>query len=155
MKKRSILFVILVLLILCIACVLPGALPEIIKGARSLKWREKTTPLSQEVVQDICIQFSLPAGDKRCQPGVTVYAPDFFQTITDYFRKKDDNWSTYEEVQVKLGKYQYELEKPLTGYDESEGFRAWYDLRGDQVYPIAMWFNSDGRLYRISASIGD
>ena len=120
-----------------------------------LDWKEKTTPLDPTVAGDLCVTFSLSSDDKRCQSGSTVYAPDFFDVIRKTFAPSKGAWATYEEVQEKIGKYQYRFEPLVTQADGTTYFVAGYDLRGDRVYPIGMFFYGDGRLFRIVADIGD
>jgi hypothetical protein len=132
-----------------------GALSGFYTYADATHWREKTSPLDPAVIEDICVKFALPSDDSRCQPGVHVYAPDFFDVITRAFRPHDGVSSTYDEVQEKLGKYQFDYNPPVTTGDGLTYFRAWYDLKGDRVYPIVMFFYADGRLWRIIADVGD
>lgn len=120
-----------------------------------LNWKEKTTPLDPAVVEYMCKAFSLPDKDQKCQTGSIVYAPDFFGIIRETFIPKDGPWATYEEVQEKIGEYQYAYEPPVTTGDGITYFRARYDLNGDRVYPIIMFFYDDGRLWRLVADVGD
>jgi hypothetical protein len=132
-----------------------GALYGLYTYIDATHWREKTSPLDQDVIKDICLKFALPSDDPRCQPGSQVYAPDFFGVITRAFRPTDGVSSTYDEVQEKLGKYQFDYNPPVTTGDGLTYFRAWYDLKGDRVYPIVMFFYADGRLWRIIADVGN
>jgi hypothetical protein len=120
-----------------------------------LNWRAHTSPLSQDVIDDLCLKFKLPTNDPRCQPGARVYAPDFFSVIRATFQPKNGPWATYDEVQLKLGKYQFTYDPPVTTGDGLTYFRAHYDLRGDQVFPITMFFYADGKLWRLIADVGD
>jgi hypothetical protein len=132
-----------------------GALVGLWDIPAKLNWKEKTSSLDSAVAKDLCMAFSLPPEDFRCKPDSIVYAPDFFSVIKETFAPKNDAWATYEEVQEKLGKYQYDYEPPVTTGDGLTYFRAWYDLRGDRVYPIVMFFYGDGRLWRLIADVGD
>lgn len=119
------------------------------------QWRERTSPLDPAVVSDICQKFDIPEGDDRCKPGAVVYAPDFFSTIGETFQPENREWATYDQVEEKLGEYKYN-EEPITKVsDGTEYFRAWYDLHRDRVYPIVIFFYSDGRLMRIIATVAD
>ena len=120
-----------------------------------LNWKAKTSPLRQDVVQDLCLKFGLSSADPHCQPANRVYGPDFFGVIRDAFQPTTGNWATYDEVQDKLGKYQFAYDPPVTTGDGLTYFRAHYDLNGDQVYPIVMFFYEDGRLWRLVANVGD
>jgi hypothetical protein len=120
-----------------------------------LRWKEKTTPLDPAGVKELCQTFALPDDDPKCRPGAEVYAPDFFGVISETFQPKEGEWATYDQVQSKLGKYQYKYEPPVTQADGLTYFRARYDLQGDRIYPIVMWFYGDGELWRLTADIGD
>jgi hypothetical protein len=122
---------------------------------QKIHWQEKTKPLDSAVVKDLCSVFSLPASDPKCKSGSVVYAPDFFGVIRDAFQPDNGNWATYDEVQEKLGKYQYRYEPPVTESTGLTYFVSGYDLQGDRVYPIGMFFYSDGRLWRLVADVGD
>jgi hypothetical protein len=120
-----------------------------------LNWREKTTPLDPVVARDLCVAFSLSSDDERCQPDSVVYAPDFFDIIRETFAPNNGAWATYDDVQEKIGKYQYKFEPPVTQADGITYFVVGYDLRGDGIYTIGMFFYGDGRLFRIVTDIGD
>jgi hypothetical protein len=66
-----------------------------------LNWMAKTSPLSSDVVRDLCAAFSLPKDDQRCQPNSVVYGPDFFGEVRTIFAPKDKPWATYGQVQAK------------------------------------------------------
>jgi hypothetical protein len=120
-----------------------------------LNWKAHTSPLDQEIIQDICRKFQLPPGDTRCRPGAKTYAPDFFRLIRQTFAPRNSKWATYDEVQQKLGSYQFLYEPPVTTGQGLTYFVAHYDLQGDQVFPITMFFYADGRLWRLFANVGD
>ncbi|MBI9049673.1 MAG: hypothetical protein JEZ00_09655 [Anaerolineaceae bacterium] len=155
-SKKSIIIMFSIILLLFLLLCAFASFPEVYKAIRTkLTWKEPTTPLPVEVIEDICSQFELGENDKRCKSDAIVYAPDFFEPIVDHFKMKDGKWSTYDEVQEKLDKYQVRIEPPSRRADGSEYYRVWYDLRGDGIYPIVMRFDSEDKLYKISASIGD
>ena len=116
--------------------------------------QEKTRPLSTEVTQDLCTKFDIPADDRRCQPKAIVYAYDFFGTIKVALRTTDQRQLAFDQVQEKLGKYQYYREPLTTVSDGTQYHECWYDFQGDRVYPIAISFFSDGRVWRVFADIG-
>ncbi len=97
-----------------------------------------TTPLSFETIVDICEQFDLE-DDRRCQPEQVVYAPDFFPDILASFER---GISTREDLQAKLGQYEYDCDKPI--YVPSlDNTYYWcsYDLNGDKVFPIGIRYD--------------
>jgi len=118
-------------------------------------WREKTSPLDPAVISDLCTTFSIPEGDPKCKSDSVVYAPEFFGVIRRTFQPDEDDWATYDEVQEKLGKYQFRYEAPVTTADGFTYFCVWYDLRGDRIFPIVIFFYEDGRLWRLVADVGD
>jgi hypothetical protein len=81
--------------------------------------------------------------------------PIFFGVIREAFAPNDDVWATYDEVQQKLGKYQFAYDPPVTTGDGFTYFVVGYDLQGDRVYPIGMFFYEDGKLWRLVADVGD
>lgn len=154
LKITAILLVIGASLLLC-RLIGTTALYGLYEYRDATHWREKTSPLDQSVINDICLKFAIPSDDVRCQPNAQVYAPDFFGVITRDFQQHDTDWATYEEVQKRIGKYQFAYEPPVTTGDGLTYFVARYDLKGDRVYPIVMFFYSDGKLWRIIADVGD
>jgi hypothetical protein len=120
----------------------------------AIHWRDKTEPLDSTVIKDLCSTFVLPASDPKCKPGSIVYAPDFFEDVIKTFRTHDGIYATYDDVQKKIGKYQFKFEPPVTESDGKTYFVARYDFQGDRVFPIVMFFYGDGRLWRIVANTG-
>jgi hypothetical protein len=149
----GILILVIAVLFSCLSFI-AGAVIGLSDVPDKINWRAHTSPLSQQVIDDICMKFQLPPNDSRCQPGASVYAPDFFDDIRTTFAPANGSWATYDEVQQKLGKYQFTYEPPVTTGDGHTYFVAHYDLRGDQVFPIIMFFYADGRLWRFIANVG-
>jgi hypothetical protein len=149
----------IILLIVAIGLVCLPAIAGVVYGLSDIpdriNWKAHTSPLSQDVIDDICLKFNLSTNDTRCKAGARVYAPDFFSVIGETFQPKNGPWATYDEVQQKLGKYQFQYDPPVTTGDGLTYFRAHYDLRGDLVFPITMFFYADGRLWRLIADIGN
>ena len=132
-------------------CSLPISIARMRKGDLS----QYTTPLDRETIEDVCKQFEL-AGDRRCQPGRIVYAPDFFPAILSSFER---GMSTHEEVRAKLGKYEYDCENP-TYIPSLNHTYYWcsYDLNGDRVFPIRIKYEIRGNQRVVTgmvATIGD
>jgi hypothetical protein len=118
--------------------------------AESYDYTKRTTPLPQNVVDDICSKFALNQDDARCQPGAVVYGPDFFKDIKKYFNELPKQETIIPIADEKLGDY-------LVGCEtsNSEGiYGCRYDLRGDNRYTIVIFFTKEGWLYRILAPIG-
>lgn len=109
-----------------------------------------TTPLTKDVVEDICVKLEIKATSENCRPDAVVYAPDFFDEIKIYFRSLPDEEKTYSAVQDKLGDYLV-----FCGESHPSGhYRCRYDLRGDKRYPVFFWFDKDNFYYEIIATIG-
>jgi len=113
---------------------------------------EVTTPLKPEVVQDVCRALDLPEADPLCKPGAVVYAPDFFPRIKKAFKP---GVTTYDDIQEKLGKYQYKCEDPVY-YPSLEQTYFWcdYALNEDHVFPFSFAFTEDRVLSRVVADGG-
>ena len=100
---------------------------------RGVPWEEITTPVKPEVAQDMCQQLRIPREDRRCQAGAVVWAPDFFPEIRGLRA-----WvSSYDDIQARLGKYQYYCEAPVTSSSGTYVF-CHYDLVGDRVFPFIL-----------------
>lgn len=109
-----------------------------------------TTPLSKDVIDDVCTKLNIQRGSKNCLPGAVVYGPDFFDEIKAYFNNLPEDKKTYEHVEQILGKYQIVCIKV-----NSKGeYSCDYDLRGDKRYRIAFFFYENGFYYRIMANKG-
>ena len=114
--------------------------------AKSSDYTKITTPLSIDTAVDICLKFEIE--DKRCQKDAVVYGPDFFPDIKRYFAKLSGNEATFELVESKLGVYLVNCEQPA-----NDGhYRCRYDLRGDGIYPLFVYFDKEGIYYRIIAN---
>jgi hypothetical protein len=107
-----------------------------------------TTSLPRNVVDDICSKFELETDDARCVPDSVVYGPDFFDHIKTYLNNLPDEEATLETVQDKLETYLVLCENP-----DNKGYYACrYDLRGDGIYPILIFFTKEDHIYRIIAN---
>lgn len=117
-------------------------------------YTRNTTPLTSEVVNDICEKFDFPATDERCQPNAIVYAAEFFSDIEDYFTALPSNLANYETVQRKLGIY-LEYQTPVVHVANGFSyFECRYDLRGDRVTSIVIWFTPEGEIIKINKVYG-
>jgi hypothetical protein len=109
-----------------------------------------TTPLSKEVVNDICAKLNIEETSKNCLPGAVVYGPDFFDEIKMYFNEFPAEKKTYESVGNILGTYLV-----LCDTKSSQGdFGCYYDLRGDKRYEILFLFDKNGFYYDVIANTG-
>jgi len=113
-----------------------------------------TTPLTAEVVEDICIKFSIQADDPRCQPGATVYSREFFPDIKSYLYDLPKDQANEEEVSKLLGLYEYYREPMTHVSDGPDYYRVWYDLRGDHVYRLVIFYREDGSIKEIMSTGG-
>ena len=91
-----------------------------------------TTPLSEDVVNDICSKLEIKDSSENCKINAVVYGPDLFDEIKTYFKNLPEQDKTYDVVQEKLGVYLDYCEKP---YPDGS-YVCHYDLRGDNIYPI-------------------
>jgi hypothetical protein len=113
-------------------------------------YTEITTPLPRDVIDDICSKFEIDPNDTRCLPGAVSYGPDFFEDMKSYFSGLPPQDQTFATVEQKLGPYLISCEKP-----NNEGkYSCTYDLRGDGIYRIGVFFTKDDFYYRVIASTG-
>jgi hypothetical protein len=157
-QKGVVVVSLLLLIIITVIILIPflyGALLIGLELPHRLSWRDRTSPLSETTVKDICLKFNLSQQDARCKQGAVIYAPDFFQTIRSDFIHSNGESVTYDYVQEKIGKYQYEREPMIMDRSGNEYFRCRYDLRGDRVYPIGITFDSKGFVLEFFASTSD
>lgn len=109
-----------------------------------------TTPLSQTVVDDLCVKLELKNTSEQCTPGAVVYAPELFDEVKTYFKHLPRQDKTYDVVQGKLSAYLV-----FCGHPDFEGyFRCRYDFRGDNKYPIFFYFDRQGFCREIIANTG-
>lgn len=99
-------------------------------------YSEVTRPLSSDVMQDLCRRLRLLSGDPKCASGATVYAPEVFGLVGAEFPRGE---STYQDVQGKIGRYQYACEEVVPG-ERDRVFRCWYDFQGDRAFPLGISF---------------
>ncbi len=120
------------------------------RQVRKNDYTQMTTPLKANVIKDICVKFEISTMDKRCQPDAIVYSPEFFDDIKAYLRYLPNEEKTYQNVQDKLVNYLIECERP-----DNEGvYRCHYDLHGDRLYQISIYFSRDGSIYRVMDNRG-
>ena len=86
------------------------------------------------------------------QPGAVVFAPDFFPAVRVQFKAGE---SAYDDVQDRLGSYQYQKGPTVTQADGTVYFRCRYDFKGDRVFPVVVSFSEDGVMKRLFATTRD
>jgi len=109
-----------------------------------------TTPLETNVVEDICVKLGIQESSEHCQPNTVVYAPDLFDEIKTYFNNLPNKDKTYDTVQDYLGKYLTSCNKTTS----NGHYRCKYDLRGDNIYTVAFYFDENDFYFRIIANVG-
>lgn len=115
-------------------------------------WRSTTSPLSEEVLKDLCEKFSGQESTRLCTSREPIFAPHFFPIISDEFQV---GRATYDEVQAKLGEYQKWKGPVITLGSGEKYFEAWYDLKGDSRTAIIFYFSENGEVIRIINYLGD
>lgn len=158
-RKNKILVALGILLVVCVALVYFYVLPVVNVVYVEMKAYETrvairddytlyTTPLSESIVEDICLKLGIDQTSENCKKGITVYAPELFDEIKTYFNELPDEEKTYETVENILGEYLIAC-VPTT----SDGhYSCDYDLHGDKKYPIAFFFNEDDFYFQIIAN---
>jgi len=160
MKKIPGTVIISVGVLICIAFIYL-AIPVVVRGysswqnyttriAKQSNYAKITTPLPVSAAEDICLKFEIDPEDARCLPGAIVYAPDFFIDIKVYIDTLPDEDATFENIQEKLEIYLISCENP----NDEGHYRCRYDIRGDGIYPIFIYFTIDGHIYRVIANTG-
>lgn len=158
MRQKNV-FTLLILLgmMVCIG------IPVVGRYLRTDSWKNGTSPLPAYTIATLCSNFDLEEKDPLCSGKNDVYAPDFFATIRETFRPEieyglntAEGITTYEDVESKLGMFKYECE-PLTIQTSPKltYFRCGYDLRGDRVSLIGIYFRSpENTVYRMDTLVG-
>lgn len=118
--------------------------------ARRNNYKLITTPLDQDTVKDICTKLKIVDTSESCVDGATVFAPELFDEIKEYFKGRPEQEKTLDIVQEHLGNYLVQCERP----DPDGYYRCKYDLRGDKIYPIFFLFDQSNFYYEIIANIG-
>jgi|GEM_PF-2049953 len=125
-------------------------------------YKERTTPLPKETIETLCANFEINKDDRLCNGKKEISAPDFYNTIRDTFRPYEaynipsSEAATYEEVQQKIGDFQYECESVVYQADGFTYFICSYDLRGDRALRVAIMFTyPENAVFRIMTPIGD
>ncbi|MBI3174693.1 MAG: hypothetical protein HYZ25_13295 [Chloroflexi bacterium] len=158
-KKKVITYLILFAIFMLTVCVY--GLPFFIEIYNDIKayetrasyrdnYKLHTTPLAQDTILDICTKLKISNKSKSCVAGATVYAPELFDEIKEYFKGLPKQNKTFDTVREYLGNYLVECEKP----DPDGYYRCKYDLRGDKMYPIFFLFDKNNSYYEIIANIG-
>jgi len=156
MKKRHL---IIGLVLGCIVILLTLVVIPLVQQVRRYKaeredYTRYTTPLTLDTVKDICSKLGLPGQDALCNGETPVYAPDFFDDIKEYFRNLPKEKAMQEEVDRILGPYKIRCSQPTTLSSGEIYYRCMYDLRGDGVSIISVYFHNDGTIDYIMASTG-
>ena len=124
-------------------------------------WKQRTTPLPNETVAQLCTSFGLEKDMPLCNGKRDVYGPDFYEIIRDTFRPYESyeipssEAATYDEVEKKIGMFEYECESVATTGDGFSFFRCRYDLRGDREFIIGILYTyPDNAVFRINTPMG-
>jgi len=129
--------------------------------SRQEDWKEMTTPLPANSVETLCENFNIRSS-QLCNGTHEVYGPDFYNIIRETFQPYEEyqvesnQAATYDEVEKKIGIFQYECDNVVYQADSFTYFTCFYDLRGDRVSTILIIFTyPENRVFRISTSYGD
>jgi len=122
--------------------------------AEKADYTRYTSPLSSDTVKDICLKLALSDQDDRCRAGAVVYAPEFFDDVKEHFRSMPKEIATQEEVDKILGEYKMRCSQPTKLSTGKIYYRCLYDLHGDEVSIISVYFHGDGTIDYIMASTG-
>lgn len=124
-------------------------------------WKQRTTPLPRETVAILCANFDLEKNHSLCNGKKAVYGPDFYKIIRDTFRPyeayeiESSEAATFDEVEKKLGEFNYECDPVIHQADGFTYFRCRYDLRGDREFIIGIMYTyPDNPVFRINTPMG-
>ena len=148
MSRRFFISNLALLLVISYGCTLPISIARL----RMPDLSKYTTSLDSETIQDICTNFEIE-DDRLCMQDRPVYAPDFFPIILSTFER---GVSTRDDVKAKLGRYEYGCELPT--YEPSSELIYYvcsYDLNGDRVFPVVIFYLDNDVVWRMTGTIGD
>jgi len=147
-KMVKIIFVILAVPVGCFLatiCIETFVL-TLVSHQQTVAWRRSTSPLPEQVVEDLCNKMSLPPEDRLCTSD-EIMAPDFYPIIRKTFPPGE---ATYEEIQTVLGDYLWEKEPLSPLGDGQKYYRVSYDLRGDRASTILYYFYENGLSFQVT-----
>ena len=121
----------------------------------AVRWRDKTSPLDPKTVKYFCELLELPPDDPLCMPKEETYAPQLYPFIIQKLQPENGEWATFNDVEEILGQYKDRCSQIWVESDGFEYFDCRYDLRGDEVYPISIYFYPNGDIWKIIYSITD
>lgn len=120
----------------------------------TIHWREKTKPIDEQVITDLCTKFDISKEEHVCKPGEVVYGPEFYPYIVKHFCPSMNECLTVDDVEEMIGKYRYsEAAQNSLMPDESNRYR--YDFQTDHMYPLVIAFYKDGEIKRIQYNFGN
>lgn len=139
MKRNSKTLSIIVIVLIFLCC---GSWMVVrwVNGSKIPPWYSLTSPLEQNVVDDLCKKLTLNCKEQRnlCSGEKDVYADQFLYALRRTFPKD----STYDNIQEQLAGYQKKVNR-LDNYTT-----VYYDFKGDDVILMEFYF-VDNRLYNI------
>jgi hypothetical protein len=103
--------------------------------------RASTSPLPLETIDILCNNFEIDENHKLCDGEKDIYSWDFSDIFQDSLLPKEGNPATYEEVERTLGVFKYECEPVVHQADGLSYFRCSYDLIGDRIHHISIYFS--------------
>lgn len=131
-----------------------GVVTGLSERSKIINWKDNTTPISPEIVDDLCDKFEISSDEPVCKPNTIVYGPDFYPYIIKSFCPEKDRCVSLAEVEEKIGKYKYS-EDAQDALMPNESNRYWYDFQSDHRYPLIISFNKDGTIEQIQYNFGD
>jgi hypothetical protein len=137
----------LVVLILFVATVLTIMIVPILFAygivggiLRRDSWKERTTPLPEKTVKDLCEYFVLDDKYSLCDGSRDVYGPDFDDVIREKLLPETDTPIFYDDVERMLGEFRTNCEPVAKAPEGWSYFRCSYDLRQDGQFPFMIMY---------------
>jgi hypothetical protein len=125
-------------------------------------WKQRTTPLPQESITILCGNFDMKQDHQLCSGKKDVYGPDFYDIIRNTFRPYEaynidsSEAATYDEVEEKIGIFEYGCFPVVHQTDGFSYFECVYDLRGDEEFFIDIIYTyPENAVVRINTPLGN
>lgn len=146
MKKHNISIqesiLIAVVLLPIIGCVLFVGLMRLTNIIDVVMWKKSTSPLSTEVVLDVCQKLGILETESVCN-STNVYANELYPVVLENFQIGE---SSFSDVSLVLEEYEYDSSKGGPLGDGTFYFDVSYDLQGDRKSVIVLIFDQGTQL---------
>lgn len=117
--------------------------------------KEVATPLTSEVVDDVCVKLEIASDDWRCNHSREVYTVDFFDAIHKKFDPTEKGSYTHDEVRQLIGEYEYSCSDKSQNKD-IKYYECLYEFNSDGIFQFRIYyFNVDNSIKRVATFTPD